>query len=147
MFPLLAAYATIAGTAASVYGQVEAGKAQEEQAEIRARQEKMAAEARELQRRQELNKVLAANAVSMAAGGVSGVTPESIALQTSKDIGASEQVISVSEKLKRAQIKRQGALDRGTANIQATSTLLKSMPNLVGAYDTITQDKNNGETT
>ena len=141
MFPLLAAYLTIAGTTASVYGQVEAGKAQEEQAEIRARQEKMAAEARELQRRQELNKVLAANAVSMAAGGVSGVTPESIALQTSKEIGASEQVISVSEKLKRAQIKRQGALDRGTANIQATSTLLKSMPSVVGAYETITQDK------
>lgn len=140
MFQLLAAVATIAGTAASVYGQVEAGKAQEEQAEIRARQEKMAAEARELQRRQELNKVLAANAVSMAAGGVSGVTPESIALQTSKDIGASEQIISVSEKLKRAQIKRQGALDRGTANIQATSTLLKSMPSVVGAYETITQD-------
>lgn len=138
MFPLLAAYLTIAGTAASVYGQVESGKAQEEQAEIRARQEKMAAEARELQRRQELNKVLAANAVSMAAGGVSGVTPESVALQTSKDIGASEQVISVSEKLKRAQIKRQGALDRGTANIQATSTLLKSMPSVVDAYDTIT---------
>lgn len=141
MFPLLAAYLTIAGTAASVYGQVESGKAQEEQAEIRARQEKMAAEARELKRRQELNKVLAANAVSMAAGGVSGVTPESIALQTSKDISASEQVISVSEKLKRAQIKRQGALDRGTANIQATSTLLKSMPSVVGAYETITQDK------
>ena len=139
MFQLLAAVATIAGTAASVYGQVEAGKAQEEQAEIRARQEKMAAEARELQRRQELNKVLAANAVSMAAGGVSGVTPESIALQTSKDISASEQVISVSEKLKRAQIKRQGALDRGTANIQATSTLLKSMPSVVGAYETITK--------
>lgn len=138
MFQLLAAVATIAGTAASVYGQVESGKAQEEQAEIRARQEKMAAEARELQRRQELNKVLAANAVSMAAGGVSGVTPESVALQTSKDIGASEQVISVSEKLKRAQIKRQGALDRGTANIQATSTLLKSMPSVVDAYDTIT---------
>jgi hypothetical protein len=141
MFPLLAAYLTIAGTAASVYGQVEAGKAQEEQSEIRARQEKMAAEARELQRRQELNKVLAANAVSMAAGGVSGVTPESIALQTSKEIGASEQVISVSEKLKRRQIKRQGAMDRGTANIQATSTLLKSMPSVVGAYETITQDK------
>ena len=141
MFQLLAAVATIAGTAASVYGQIESGKAQEEQAEIRARQEKMAAEARELQRRQELNKVLAANAVSMAAGGVSGVTPESIALQTSKDISASEQVISVSEKLKRAQIKRQGALDRGTANIQATSTLLKSMPSVVGAYETITQDK------
>jgi len=138
MFQLLAAVATIAGTAASVYGQVEAGKAQEEQAEIRARQEKMAAEARELQRRQELNKVLAANAVSMAAGGVSGVTPESIALQTSKEIGASEQVISVSEKLKRRQIKRQGAMDRGTANIQATSTLLKSMPSVVDAYDTIT---------
>lgn len=138
MFQLLAAVATIAGTAASVYGQVESGKAQEEQSEIRARQEKMAAEARELQRRQELNKVLAANAVSMAAGGVSGVTPESVALQTSKDIGASEQVISVSEKLKRAQIKRQGALDRGTANIQATSTLLKSMPSVVDAYDTIT---------
>ena len=138
MFQLLAAVATIAGTAASVYGQVESGKAQEEQAEIRARQEKMAAEARELQRRQELNKVLAANAVSIAAGGVSGVTPESVALQTSKDIGASEQVISVSEKLKRAQIKRQGALDRGTANIQATSTLLKSMPSVVDAYETIT---------
>ncbi len=138
MFQLLAAVATIAGTAASVYGQVESGKAQEEQSEIRARQEKMAAEARELKRRQELNKVLAANAVSMAAGGTAGPMYESLNLQTSKDISASEQVISVSEKLKRAQIKRQGALDRGTANIQATSTLLKSMPSVVDAYDTIT---------
>jgi len=138
-FFIVAAIAT--STAVSVYGQVEAGKAQQESLERQAEEEKLAAEARELQRRQELNKVLAANAVSMAAGGVSGVTPESIALQTSKDIGASEQVISVSEKLKRAQIKRQGALDRGTANIQATSTLLKSMPSVVGAYETITQDK------
>lgn len=138
-FFIVAAIAT--STAVSVYGQVEAGKAQQESLERQAEEEKLAAEARELQRRQELNKVLAANAVSMAAGGVSGVTPESIALQTSKEIGASEQVISVSEKLKRRQIKRQGAMDRGTANIQATSTLLKSMPSVVGAYETITQDK------
>jgi len=84
----------------------------------------MAAEARELQRRQELNKVLAANAVSMAAGGVSGVTPESIALESAKQVSASEGMLAVSDKLKQAQLRRQGAMARSTANIGATSTLL-----------------------
>jgi len=121
-FFIVAAIAT--STAVSVYGQVEAGKAQQESLERQAEEEKLAAEARELQRRQELNKVLAANAVSMAAGGVSGVTPKSIALESAKQVSASEGMLAVSDKLKQAQLRRQGAMARSTANIGATSTLL-----------------------
>jgi len=130
-----------AGTAVSVYGQVEAGKAQQESLERQAEEEKLAAEARELQRRQELNKVLAANAVSMAAGGVSGVTPESIALESAKQVSASEGMLAVSDKLKQAQLRRQGAMARSTANIGATSTLLSSAGNIAGGYQTYQANK------
>jgi|VirMetMinimDraft_7_1064189.scaffolds.fasta_scaffold157482_1 hypothetical protein len=130
-----------AGTAVSVYGQVEAGKAQQESLERQAEEEKLAAEARELQRRQELNKVLAANAVSMAAGGVSGVTPESIALESAKQVSASEGMMAVSDKLKQAQLRRQGAMARSTANIGATSTLLSSAGKIASGYQTYQANK------
>jgi len=140
-FAIVAAVASIAGTATSVYGTVQAGKAQQEAFERQAEEEKIAAEGRELQRKQELNKVLAANAVSASMSGQTGEgTPASIALESAKQIGASEGMINLSEKLKRAQLRRQGAMARSTANIQATSTLLKAGPDLFESGKTIKEN-------
>jgi len=125
--------AMAASTAVSVYGQVEAGKSQEEEFERQAEEEKIAAEGRELQRKQELNKVLAANAVSASMSGMTGEgTPASIALESAKQIGSSEGMINLSEKLKQAQLRRQGANARSTSNIQATSTLLSGASKVAG---------------
>ena len=124
MWVVVAAIA--ASTAVSVYGQVQGGKIQQSELERQAEEEKIAAEGRELQRKQELNKVLAANAVSASMSGQTGEgTPASIALESSKQIGTSEGMINLSDKLKRAQLRRQGANARAMGNIQATSTLLK----------------------
>lgn len=123
-FAIVAAMAV--STAVSTYGQVQAGKIQQSEFERQAEEEKIAAEGRELQRKQELNKVLAANAVSASMSGMTGEgTPASIALESAKQIGSSEGMINLSDKLKRAQLRRQGANARAMANIQATSTLLK----------------------
>ena len=128
-----------ASTAVSVYGQVQGGKIQQREFERQAEEEKIAAEARELQRKQELNKVLAANAVSASMSGQTGEgTPASIALSSAKQIGTSEGMINLSDKLKRAQLRRQGANARSTANIQATSTLLSGAASAYGAANTPT---------
>ena len=123
---VIVAVTTLAvGTGTSVYGQIQSGKAQQESLERQAEEEKIAAENRELQRKQELNRVLAANAVSASVSGITGEgTPASISLESAKQIGTSEGMINLSEKLKRAQLRRQGQMARTTANIQATSTLL-----------------------
>jgi hypothetical protein len=127
--------AMAASTALSVYGQVEAGKAQQDELNRQAEEEKIAAEGRELQRKQELNRVLAANNVSQSMSGITGEgTPASISLESAKQIGSSEAMINLSEKLKRAQLRRQGANARSTANIQATSTLLKGSADVTQAY-------------
>jgi hypothetical protein len=127
--------AMAASTALSVYSQVEAGKAQQDELNRQAEEEKIAAEGRELQRKQELNRVLAANAVSQSMSGITGEgTPASIALESAKQIGSSEGMINLSEKLQRAQLRRQGANARSTANIQATSTLLKGSADVTQAY-------------
>ena len=126
-----------ASTAVSVYGQVEAGKSQQEEFNRQAEEEKIAAEGRELQRKQELNKVLAANAVSASMSGMTGEgTPASIALESAKQIGTSEGMINLSDKLKRAQLRRQGAMARGTANIGAASTLLSGASTIGMGYGT-----------
>lgn len=126
MYLLVAAtIATAVGTGVSVYGQVQAGKAQEDALKEQARQEKIAAEGRELERQQQLSKALAANTVGLAAGniGMEG-TPASIALESAKNIGMSEGMMKMSDRLAQAQLKRQGKSARATANLQATSTLL-----------------------
>jgi hypothetical protein len=123
MWVVVAAIA--ASTAFSVYGQIETGKAQQEEFDRQAEEEKIAAEGRELQRKQELNRVLAANAVSQSMSGITGEgTPASIALESTKQIGSSEAMFELEKNLTIAQRKRQGANARSTANIQATSTLL-----------------------
>ena len=124
-----------ASTVVSAYGQIESGKAQQEELERQAEEEKIAAGARELERKQQLNRVLAANVVSLSTSGMTMEgTPASIALESAKQIGSSEAMFSLSEKLKQAQLRRQGAMARGTANLQATSTLLSGAASAAGGY-------------
>ena len=126
---LLAATITMGvSTAVQVYGQVQTGKAQEDALKEQARQEKIAAEGRELERQQQLSKALAANAVGLSAGnmGIEG-TPASIALESAKNVGMSEGMMKMSDRLAQAQLKRQGKSARATANLQAGSTLLSGI--------------------
>ena len=142
VFTAAAGTAIAGSTALSTYGQIEAGKAQQEALERQAEQEKIAAEGRELQRRQELNKVLASNIVGMSTSGMTGEgTPASIALESAKQVGASEGMIGLSEKLRRRQIRMQGKMAKGTAYTQATSTLLKGAADAYGGFQTYQANK------
>lgn len=121
-----AMYVAAAATAVSAYGQYQSGKAMEVELKVQADQEKLRAESEELQRRQQLNKTLAANVVGMAAGGVAGEgSPLSLALAGAKQAAISEGVIGVSEKLKQAQLKRQAANAKAQGALSAGSTLLQ----------------------
>jgi hypothetical protein len=114
-----------AGTLTSVYGQVQAGKAQAQQLKEQAKQEEFAAQSQELARRQELNRALAANVAALSTAGISGEgTPASLALESAKQVGLSEATIDVSERLRRASLERQARAAKGTAYIGAASTLL-----------------------
>jgi len=64
------------------------GKYQESELKRQAEQERIAAEGRELQRREELNKALAARQMALADSGIAGEgTPQSIALSAAEKIG------------------------------------------------------------
>ena len=155
-FGIVAALATIGGGSAAVggalvavgasgalsaYGSMEAGKAQQEALERQAEEEKIAAEGRELQRRQELNKVLASNIVGASMSGMTGEgTPASIALESAKQIGTSEGMINLSERLQRAQLRRQGAMARSSGNIGAASTLLSTGSKVAMGYAAANKD-------
>ena len=103
------------------------GRVQEDELKRQAEQEKVAAESRELQRRQELNRALAANMVSMGQSGIAGEgTPASIALSSAKQVGISEGAISLTDKLRQAQLRRQGANAAQAGKLQAASTLLQT---------------------
>ena len=122
-------FAILAATSAAVgaYGQVQAGKAQKVALKEQAKQEELAAESQELQRRQELNKALAANAAALSTAGISGEgTPASLALASAKQVGLSEATFDVSEKLRQAALKRQAKQATQTAGLAAASTLLKT---------------------
>ena len=107
-------------------GQYVAGKTEEIELNRQAEEERLAAQSRELQRREELNRALASNVVGQAMSGISGEgTPASIALASAKKAGLSESTIGLSEKLKQAQLRRQASSARQTGYAQATSTLLK----------------------
>ena len=109
------------------YGQVQAGKAQAQQLKEQAKQEEFAAQSQELQRRQELNRALAANVAAMSTAGISGEgTPASLALESAKQVALSEATIDLSERLRRSSLERQAKTARQTAGIAAASTLLQS---------------------
>ena len=117
--PFLPSIISATGTAASVYGQVQSGKAQEIALKEQAKQEELAAQSQELQRRQELNRALAANIAALSTAGISGEgTPASLALESAKQAGLSEMTIDLSERLRRSALERQaksGAADLGAA--------------------------------
>ncbi len=117
--------AIVASTATQVYGALEAGKDQEAALKTQAEQERLAAEGRELERQQKLNKALAANAVGMGMSGIKTEgTPSSISLESSKNVGLSEGRIKLSDRLAQAQLRRQAATAASAAKIGAASTLL-----------------------
>ena len=123
-FPIIAAL-MLGSTAVQVYGQIEAGKDQESALKTQAEEERVAAESRELERQQKLNKALAANAVGMGMSGIKAEgTPASIALQSAKNVGLSEGMLKLSDRLAQAQLIRQGATAASAAKIGAASTLL-----------------------
>ena len=125
-YAIIAAVATGIGTAIGVKSQLDAAKAQEYQLEAQAEQERVSAESRELQRRQQLNKALAANVVGQSMSGIAGEgTPQSIALESAKQVSISEGVESLSDRLRQAQLKRQASNVRGAGKLAAASTLLK----------------------
>ena len=112
-------------TGLSARGQYVAGKTQEVELKRQAEEERMAAQSRELQRREELNRALAANVVGQAMSGISGEgTPASISLASAKKASLSEATIGLSEKLKQAQLRRQASSARQAGYLQAGSTLL-----------------------
>ena len=97
---------TATAGAVSARGQYVAGKTQQIEMERQAEEERIAAQSRELQRREELNRALAANVVGQAMSGISGEgTPAS---------------------LKQAQLRRQGRSAKQAGYLQATSTLLQT---------------------
>ncbi len=116
----------VAGTAAlSARGQYVAGKTQELELKRQAEEERLAAQSRELQRREELNRALAANVVGQSMSGISGEgTPASIALASAERASLSEGTIGLSEKLKQAQLRRQAGYAKQAGYMAAGSTLL-----------------------
>ena len=111
----------------SARGQYIAGRVQEDELKRQAEQEKVAAQSRELQRRQELNRALAANVVGLGQSGISGEgTPASIALASARQAGISEGALSLTEKLRQAQLRRQGSAAGQIGALQSASTLLQT---------------------
>jgi hypothetical protein len=107
--------------------QVQAGKVQKVELEKQAEDEKFAAQGRELERRQQLNKILAANTVSLAGDNVATEgTPSSISLESAKQIGTSEGVNKLSDKLRQAQLKRAGRNALSGSKLAGASTLLST---------------------
>ena len=123
---ILAAVTAVAG-GVSARGSYVSGKIQEQELERQAEQERIAAEGRELQRREELNRALAARQMALASSGLAGEgTPQSIALSAAEKIGMGEGLESLTTNLKTAQLRRQAANARKTGKLQAASTLLNT---------------------
>jgi len=118
--------AIVASTAVTGYAQYRSAEAQEIELERQAEEEKLAAQSRELQRRQRLNKALAANVVGQATSGITGEgTPSSIAMESAKQVSISEGVESLTDRLRQAQLKRQAKNASTAGKLAAGSTLLK----------------------
>ena len=125
-FTILALVTAVSG-GVSARSQYVAGKTQQIELERQAEEERISAQSRELQRREQLNKALAANVVGQSMSGISGEgTPASLALASAKKAGLSEATIGLSDKLKQAQLRRQGKSANQAGKLQATSTLLKT---------------------
>tara|TARA_R100000234_G_scaffold28799_1_gene16621 strand:+ start:373 stop:792 length:420 start_codon:yes stop_codon:yes gene_type:complete len=129
----------ITGQVVSTFATVEAGKAAEEAAERRAEEERIAAQAEELKRREELNRVLASNILSQATSGIATEgTPASLALEQAKTIGESEGVLALSQRLRERNLLMEGRTARSMANLQAAGSLMKAAPGLKTDIEALT---------
>ena len=129
IFAILAA----ASGATTARAQYVAGKTQEIELKRQAEEERISAQSRELQRREELNRALAANVVGQAMSSIAGEgTPASIALASAERASLSEATIGLSEKLKQAQLRRQATSARQVGKMQAASTLLQTGTQIAG---------------
>ena len=120
-------FALISAASAGVGARAQyvAGKTQEIELKRQAEEEKLAAQSREIERRQQLNRALAANIAAQTQAGIAGEgTPASIALASAKEAGLSEATISLSDRLRQSQLRRQAAAAKQTGYLQAGSTLL-----------------------
>ncbi len=118
---------TATAGAVSARSQYVAGKTQEIELNRQAEEERISAQSRELQRREQLNKALAANVVGQAMSGISGEgTPASLALASAERASLSEATIGLSDKLKQAALRRQAKSAKKAGYLQAASTLLKT---------------------
>lgn len=120
-------FALISAASAGVGARAQyvAGKTQEIELKRQAEEEKLAAQSREIERRQQLNRALAANIAAQTQAGITGEgTPASIALASAKEAGLSEATISLSDRLRQSQLRRQAAAAKQTGYLQAGSTLL-----------------------
>tara|TARA_R100001510_G_scaffold57607_1_gene66403 strand:+ start:787 stop:1257 length:471 start_codon:yes stop_codon:yes gene_type:complete len=142
----VAAGLAVAGIGAQAFTTIEAGKAAEEAAERRAEEERIAAQAEELKRREELNRVLASNILSQATSGIAAEgTPASLALEQAKTIGESESLIALTNRLRQRNIIQSGRDARRQSNLKAVSTLLKSSDDLQAAFETLADNKGDQE--
>lgn len=116
--------AIVTSTAFTATQQIKAGKRQAEMLMVQKREEELQAKAEELARREELNATLAANQLALATSGISGMTPESISLESARQVSSSESAIGLSSRLKSAQRERQAANAAATGRAQAAGTLL-----------------------
>ena len=124
---ITAAVITATAAGVSARGQYVAGKQQEIELKRQAEEEKIAAQAREIERRQELNRVLAANIAAQSQAGIAGEgTPASLALASAKQAGLSEATISLSDRLRQAALRRQAASAKQAGYLGAASTLLST---------------------
>ena len=138
----VAAGLAVAGIGAQAFTTIEAGKAAEEAAERRAEEERIAAQAEELKRREELNRVLASNILSQATSGIAAEgTPASLALEQAKTIGESEALIALTNRLRQRNIIQSGRDAQRQSNLGAVSTLLKSSDDLQAAFKTLAPGK------
>jgi hypothetical protein len=138
-FTIFAILAAVSGGASARASYV-SGRVQEDELKRQAEQEKVAAQSRELQRRQELNRALAANVVAQGQMGIAGEgTPASIALSSAQQAGISEGALSLTEKLRQAQLRRQGSNAAQMGKLQAASTLLQTGTQIAGGYQSYKQ--------
>jgi len=117
-------------TVYSASQQRKAGKAQQQELLRQREEEKLKAKTEELARMQELSDNLAASNLAMANSGISGLTPQSVALENARTISSSESMIGLSNRLMAAQRTRQANNARRTANAQAVGTLLSGAANI-----------------
>jgi hypothetical protein len=123
----------VASVVVPARAQYVAGKTQELELKRQAEEERLAAQSRELQRREELNRALAANVVGQSMSGISGEgTPASIALASAEKASLSESTIGLSDKLKQAQLRRQAKYAKQEGYLASASTLLKGTMQIAG---------------